>query len=140
LQGGKTYGENTFAAIAKGIALLDNAKAQNYALYLDPAVYADTQALFASANSGLSQWDRIKGMVAGGYERTGGLPERAGLLARLNGEPANIYYPDSDLYTEYVRQDNSTFYFRVCERIQYVVRKPKAFVKLNFKPLGTLGK
>jgi hypothetical protein len=137
LPGGKTYGENTFFAVAKAISLLDNAKPEQLMLFLDPVSYADTFALFSSTTSQLvSLADKIKGLVAGGFERAEGLPPRTGLLARMIGEPACGYYPDADLKVSFCRQDGPKYMFQLAERIQYNVRKPKAFARLNFRPLN----
>jgi hypothetical protein len=53
------------------------------------------------------------------------------------GDPAHGYYPDPDLRVSFVRQEGTNYVFQLAERIQYNVRKPKSFARLNFLPLDS---
>lgn len=128
---GLLYGENTFAAVTRGIAnLVRKAQAPPYGLFLPTRVYADTfvppgnQSLVTTA-------DRIRPLVEGGFYGTGTLPENAGLLVALGGEPTSLYI-GREAKTEFVTKEGSRYLFRVVERVQFVSRDPRAFVLLDF--------
>jgi uncharacterized linocin/CFP29 family protein len=125
------WGENTFAAVADGIAtLVSKGQAKGYALILPTKVYADTfdppspQSLVTTA-------ERIEPLVKGGFYSSGILPEDEGLLVALAGEPIRLYVGRKPI-VEFVRKDGAKYYFRVVERIQYVVRDPRAMVLMKF--------
>jgi uncharacterized linocin/CFP29 family protein len=129
---GVLYGENTFAAVASGIAkLVRKAQAPEYALFLPTRAYADTfappgdQSLTTTA-------DRIEPLVKGGFHGTGALPPDRGLLVALGGEPTSIFV-GREAAAEFVHKEGSRYFFRVVERIQFVARDPRAFVLLRFE-------
>jgi uncharacterized linocin/CFP29 family protein len=129
---GVLYGENTFAAVAAGIAkLAAKAQAPKFALFLPVEAYADTfvppgdQSLITTA-------ERIKPLVEGGFMETVTLPRDRGLLVALAGDPTNLYV-GREATTEFVRKEGRKYIFRVAERVQFVARDPRAFVLLNFE-------
>jgi uncharacterized linocin/CFP29 family protein len=128
---GATYGENTFRAVTDGIArLVAKAQAPAFALFLPTAVYADTFVPPSNASL-VTTADRIKPLVEGGFYSSGVLPANEGLLVALGGEPVKLYV-GREATTEYVRKEGSRYIFRVVERIQYVVRDPRALLLLRF--------
>lgn len=125
------YGENTFKAVTDGISkLVSKAQAPGYALFLPTAVYADTFVPPSSASL-VTTADRIKPLVEGGFYSSGVLPPDEGLLVALAGEPVKLHV-GREVSVEYVRKEGARYYFRVVERIQYVVRDPRALILLKF--------
>jgi uncharacterized linocin/CFP29 family protein len=130
-RGGVVYGENTFAALTDGIARLTaKGQAPNYALILPTAVYADT-FVPPSPASLVTTAERIRPLVEGGFYVTGTLPEDAGLLVALGGEPTSLYV-GREAAAEFVRKEGANYIFRVVERVQFVARDARAFVLLKF--------
>lgn len=127
-----TWGENTFKAVAEGITrLVTKGQAPNYALFLSTGVYADT-FVPPSPASLVTTADRIRPLVEGGFYSSGVLPEDEGLLVALGGEPTKLFV-GREAMTEFVRKEGAKYFFRVMERVQYVVRDPRAFVLLKFE-------
>lgn len=133
---GVLYGENTFAAVAEGIAKLTaKAQAPKFALFLPVKAYADTFVPPSDASL-VTTAERIKPLVEGGFMETVTLPQDRGLLVALAGDPTSLYV-GREATTEFVRKDGSKYFFRVVERIQFVARDPRAFVLLKFEqPAG----
>jgi uncharacterized linocin/CFP29 family protein len=129
---GVLYGENTFSAVAEGIArLTSKAQAPKFALFLPVKAYADTFAPPSDASL-VTTSERIKPMVEGGFMETVTLPQDSGLLVALAGDPTSLYV-GREATTEFVRKEGSKYFFRVVERIQFVARDPRAFVLLKFE-------
>lgn len=129
---GVVYGENTFAAVTKAIALLTaKGQAPNYALVLPTAVYADT-FVPPSPASLVTTAERIRPLVEGGFYGTGTLPANSGLLVALGGEPTSLYV-GREAAMEFVRKEGANYIFRVVERVQFVARDARAFVLLEFQ-------
>lgn len=129
---GLLFGENVFTAVADGIAKLTaKAQAPKFALFLPVKVFADTFVPSSDASLVMTA-ERIKPLVEGGFQETVGLPQDRGLLAALAGDPTRLYL-GREATPEYVRREGSKYFFRVVERIQFVVRDPRAFVLLKFK-------
>lgn len=125
------YGENTFTAVADGIAkLVAKAQAPGYALFLPTAVYADT-FVPPSPASLVTTAERIKPLVDGGFYSSPVLPKNEGLLVALAGEPVKLFI-GREAAAEYLRKDGAKYFFRVVERVQYVVRDPRSLVLLRF--------
>jgi uncharacterized linocin/CFP29 family protein len=130
-----TWGENTFKAITAGITkLVAKGQAPPYALILPMEVYADA-FVPPSAASLVTTADRIKPLVDGGFYSSGVLPDDEGLLVALAGEPVKLYV-GREASAEFVRKEGAKYFFRVAERVQYVVRDPRALVLLKFAPKG----
>jgi uncharacterized linocin/CFP29 family protein len=135
---GVLYGAKTFSAVTEGIAkLIRKAQAPHYALFLPTTVFADTFAP-PSDQSLVTTADRIKPLVEGGFYGTGTLPEDKGLLVALGGEPTSLFV-GREATTEFVRQEGSKYFFRVTQRVQFVVRDPRSFVLLKFLPAKSDG-
>ncbi|MBI1926541.1 encapsulin [Candidatus Poribacteria bacterium] len=133
--GNAKWGENTFKAVTEGIThLVAKAQAPDYALILPADVYADT-FVPPSPASLVTTADRIRPLVEGGFYVSYVMPNetdpKEGLLVALGGEPTKLYVA-LEARTEYVRQDGERYYFRVVERVQYVVRDPRSLVLLKF--------
>ncbi|OQY99737.1 MAG: hypothetical protein B6D35_08680 [Candidatus Brocadia sp. UTAMX2] len=133
---GLLYGENTFSAVAEGIAkLVEKSQAPFYALFLPTKAYADT-FVPPSPASLVTTAERIRPLTEGGFYGTGTLSDedknRKGLLVALGGEPTNLYV-GREVTTEFVRKDGQKYFFRVVERVQFVARDPRAFVLLGFE-------
>jgi uncharacterized linocin/CFP29 family protein len=129
---GVLYGENTFAAVAEGIAKLTaKAQAPKFALFLPVGAYADTFVPPSDASL-VTTAERIKPLVEGGFIETVTLPKDSGLLVALAGDPTSLYV-GQEATTEFVRKDGSKYFFRVVERVQFVARDPRAFVLLKFQ-------
>jgi uncharacterized linocin/CFP29 family protein len=111
--------------------LTSNAQTGPYALFVPPGVFAKA-AVPTSANF-LVPADRITPLVTGGYYGTGCLKDdEQGLLVSLGGEPSTIYMGDDATAVFTQVEANGTYRFRVFERFQFVVREPRALVKLEF--------
>jgi len=133
-----TWGENTFAKVTEGITdLVAKGQAPNYALFLPTEVYADT-FVPPSAASLVTTADRIKPLVEGGYYSSGVLPPDEGLLVALGGEPVKLYV-GWEAHTEFIKKEGAKYFFRVMERVQYVVRDPRSLVLLKFAGPASVG-
>jgi uncharacterized linocin/CFP29 family protein len=125
-----------------------------YALVLESTVYANIYKPYSRVASAaaISVKERLEGLVHGGIEGSGallvpateaGLTGRArgghpgdvkcGLLFSLAGDPVSIYVA-VDAITAFTFTDPSgSKWFRVFERIQYVVRDKRALLRLEFQ-------
>ena len=129
------YGEETFSAVTAGIAkLVAKGQAQPYALVLPTGIYADTFVPPSNASL-VTTADRIRPLLEGGFYSSGMLPDDQGLLVALAGDPTKLYV-GREATTEFVRQDEANYIFRVVERVQYVVRDPRALIAFKFLPVG----
>ena len=131
-------GAEILAAIAKGIALLTSqVQAPNFALIEDTSAFAAT---WGSVINGAPAYTVLNPVLAGGICGTGAMPQNTGLLIALGGDPTTIYV-GSDAVTEPTHQEGSgQYYFRTFERVQYVARDQRAFVRLDFSYLPDAGK
>jgi uncharacterized linocin/CFP29 family protein len=126
------YGEDTFRAVTKGMADLGKeGQPGPYALVLESTIYADTYAPLPTTL--VTTADRLTPLLPGGFYGTGTLPESTGLLVSLGGEPTSIFV-GVDAITAYTQEDlEGRHRFRVFERVQFVARDPRAFIRLEFK-------
>jgi uncharacterized linocin/CFP29 family protein len=126
------YGEETFRKVIEGISeLIKEGQPGPYALILESSIYADTYAPLPTTL--VTTADRLLPLVTGGFYGTGTLPPSTGLLVSLGGEPTTLYV-GQDTVTAYTHEDHDgSHLFRVFERVQFVARDPRAFVKLEFK-------
>ena len=129
---GLEYGENIFTAVAAGIAqLTEDGQGPEFALFLNTREYAES---FAPIGGGLDTTaDRIRPMVLGGFYGTPALPPGTGLMAALAGQ-STIVHIGRDATAEFVQQKDSTYEFRVSQRLTVVVTDPRALLKLAFQP------
>jgi uncharacterized linocin/CFP29 family protein len=125
-------GGEILAAIAKGIAILTaELQAQPFSLILGTDSYAAT---WGSVINGIPAYTVLNPVLTGGIYGTPSMPADAGLLIALGGEPTTIYF-SADPMTEHTQKDEGgRYFFREFERVQFVARDSRAFVKLNFPP------
>ncbi len=129
---GVLYGENTFVAVAEGISrLTSKSQAGKFALFLPVRAYADTFVPPSDASLVITA-DRIKPLVEGGFIETVKMPQDRGLLVALSGDPTSLYV-GRESTTEFVRKEGSKYFFRVVERIQFVVKDPRALQLIKFE-------
>jgi len=125
------WGEHTFQAVTRGISkLVADTQAPPYALILPTGPYADT-FVAPSPGSLVTTADRIQPLVEGGFYTSGVLPEYQGLLVALGGEPIKLYL-GREATVEFIQKQGADYRFRVVERIQYIVRDPRALILLDF--------
>jgi uncharacterized linocin/CFP29 family protein len=123
-------GGQILAAVSKGLALLTkDMQAPPYAMLLDTDAFAAT---WGSVINGAPTYSVLNSVLTGGVYGTGALPANTGLLIALGGDPTTIYF-GNDPVTEPTHRDGAGInYFRTFERLQFVARDPRAFVKLEF--------
>lgn len=125
------WGNGTFTAVATAISrLVGKAQAAPYALILPTKPYADT-FVPPSPDSLVTTADRIKPLVEGGFYTSPVLPQDEGLFVALAGDPVNLFV-GREVMTEFVVREGNNYVFRVVERVQYVVRDPRALVLFRF--------
>jgi uncharacterized linocin/CFP29 family protein len=129
------WGNNTFARVAEAITLLvSKSQAPPYALILPTEPYADT-FIPPSPASLVTTADRIRPLVEGGFHTSPVLPRFEGMIVALAGDPVTLHL-GREVTTEFVVREGNNFLFRVVERVQYVVRDPRALVLLRFAENG----
>jgi uncharacterized linocin/CFP29 family protein len=131
------YPATIFQAVVQGISQLTaHGYSGPYGLFLENSVYADAHQPSPSL---VTTADRIVPLVKGGFYSTGTLlfagqspPQSFGLLASLAGEPVSIYV-GVDAVSAFTQADpGGVLRFRVFERVQFVVRDPRALLRLRF--------
>jgi uncharacterized linocin/CFP29 family protein len=131
------FGEANFDAVSDGInRLVAQGQPGPYALFLSPARYADSHRSLTPTL--VTAADRMKPLLPGGFHATVGLPANRGLLVSLGGDPASLVV-SQDTITGFTQQDdqNGLYRFRVFERIQFVVRDPRALLRLDFQGIDS---
>jgi len=113
---------------------VSKSQAPPYALMLPTEPYADT-FIPPSPASLVTTADRIKPLVEGGFYTSPVLPPFEGLIVALAGDPVTLHL-GREVTTEFVVREGNNFLFRVVERVQYVVRDPRALVLLRFAEDG----
>jgi uncharacterized linocin/CFP29 family protein len=133
-QPGVQYGENTLAAVVKGIGVL-NGKSQPgpFALILDYRIVADAYSVLGGTLTTTA--DLLTPLVTGGLFGTAALPGFTGLLVSLGGAPITIYLGVEATAAFATKSDIEDYRFRVFERVQFDARDPRALVRLNFAPV-----
>jgi uncharacterized linocin/CFP29 family protein len=128
-------GGEILAAIAQGIKLLTNeVQACPFALIEDTNAWAAT---WGSVINGEPAYCVLDQVLTGGIYGTGAMPPNTGLLIARGGDPTTIYI-GADAVTEPTQQASAGLYsFRTFERIQFVARDPRAFVRLDFSYLSS---
>jgi uncharacterized linocin/CFP29 family protein len=128
---GILWGEHTFAALTEGISrLVRSSQPGSYALILETSVYADTYVPMPGQLTTTA--DRIIPLVPGGFYGTGTLPRRTGLLISLGGEPTTVAVAQDAITAFTQTTQEGDYSFRVFERVQFVARDPRAFLRLEF--------
>jgi len=137
-QGGKAkYGENTFAAVADGIASLQkDGHYGPYALALHTDIYADSHAPLKDTL--IMPADRIKPLVEKGFYGTGALLQKRGVLLSLGGNTMDLTVgvDTTPEFISYTPRNNSgaIYSFQVHERFALRLKDKKAVRRLEFKP------
>jgi uncharacterized linocin/CFP29 family protein len=130
-----TYGENTFAAVAEGIAdLQGDGHYGPYALVLHSETYADTYAPLE--NTLIMPADRIMHLlVENGFYGTGTLPEKRGVLLSLGGNTMDLAvgYDATPEFISYTPGNSGgTYFFQARERFALRLKDKKAVRRLVF--------
>ena len=133
-QPGVLYGQNTLAAVVRGIGVL-NGKSQPgpFALIVDYRIVADAYSVLGGTLTTTA--DLITPLVTGGFLGTAALLPWTGLLVSLGGEPTTIYVGVEATAAFTTKTDIEDYRFRVFERVQFDARDPRALVRLNFGPM-----
>jgi uncharacterized linocin/CFP29 family protein len=147
---GVLYGQNTFAAVAQGYAVLaSQGQTGPYALVLNTVPYADLYAPIGQGSLVVTA-DRVAPLVTAGLYGTGALPPFAstsgqvpptpleppyfGVLVSLGGQTMDLV-TGLNARTVFMQQDaNQSWRFRVLERFALRVTDPSAIVTLVFLP------
>jgi uncharacterized linocin/CFP29 family protein len=131
-QNPKTYGENSFKAVAEAYGRLQRQGHNGpYAVALYSDVYADT---FASvANMSVVPADQIRQLASLGMFGTGALPPNTGIVVSVGGNSVDLVV-GLEPTTEVLQQDGQGLYqFRVFERFVLRIKDKTAIVRLNFE-------
>ncbi|MHB9833278.1 encapsulin [Paraburkholderia terrae] len=137
-----SYGENTYAAVANGYALLQQQHYGRQALVLPTTAYADAYAAVTTALSiPAINADRLKGLLGGEKVLYGAstLPTfgtkkapAKGVLVALDGITMDLVVAMAPT-VEVLPKDSSGLYaFRVFERFAFRLKDKKAVVELDF--------
>jgi hypothetical protein len=142
------YGENTYAAVAEGYALLQRHHYGRQALALPPIIYAD---LFASRATTLDipaiTWDRIRGLIGDWVYGTSALPDLTkssnsptakGVLLATKGDTMDVVIQTAPT-VEVPTQDphSGDYVLKLSERFALRLKDPFAVVELDFPPTKT---
>jgi uncharacterized linocin/CFP29 family protein len=134
------YGENTFAAVAKGYSVLQG-KGQYgpYALVLQTIPFADSYAPLKDTL--ILTADRLTPLMTAGYYGSGTLPSNPagtepafyGVLVSLGGNTMDLVI-GLDATTAFMQQDTDGNYrFRVLERFALRLKDLTAVIRLEFQ-------
>ncbi len=128
-------GGEILAAVSRAIALLTkDQQAPPYGLIEDTNAFAAT---WGSVINGAPAYSVLNPVLTGGIYGTGAMPANTGLLVALGGDPTTIY-SGSDPVTEPTHKSGAgQYFFRTFERVQFVARDHRAFVKLDFSYLAS---
>jgi Encapsulating protein for peroxidase len=133
------FGENTYAAVAKGYALLQEHHYGRQALVLPTTIYADTYATRTTTlDIPAITADRIKGLI-GDFYGTSTLPAlndsspAKGVLIARDGNTTDLVVQMAPTVAV-VTQDSTSgdFVFKVYERFALRLKDPLAVVELDF--------
>jgi hypothetical protein len=141
------FGDNTFAAVAQGYALLQKHHYGRQALVLPPTIYADTYATRATTlEIPAITADRIKGLIGPMFYATSALPDfdftsslsgqvAKGVLVAIDGETTDLVVqmiPTVEVVTQDAK--SSDHVCSVYERFALRLKDPLAVVELDFVP------
>jgi len=128
-------GGEILAAVSKGIALLTkDQQAMPWALIEDTNAFAAT---WGSVINGAPAYSVLNPVLTGGIFGTGAMPANTGLLIALGGDPTTICVGSEPLTEATQKTAAGQYLFRTFERVQFVARDQRAFVKLDFSYLGS---
>ena len=129
-------GAEILRAISDGIALLnDEQQAKPYALIEGTDAWAAT---WGSVINGEPAYNVLSqpSVLGRGIYGTPAMPRDTGLLIALGGDATTIYV-GAEPATQFTHQESGgRYFFRTFERIQYVARDHRAFVRLDFSYLS----
>jgi hypothetical protein len=127
-------GGQILSAVSNGIAMLTaNVQAPPFALIADTNAFA---AIWGSVINGAPAYTVLTPVLTGGIYGTAAMPMNTAVLIALGGDPTTIYV-GSDAVTEPTYKDaHGAYFFRTFERVQYVARDDRAFVRLDFPYLA----
>jgi uncharacterized linocin/CFP29 family protein len=140
------YGSNTFGAVAKAYATLQDAGQYGpYALVLQTTPYADTYAPVVGGTLVITA-DRIHPLMTAGFYGAGTLPQGTpatslggapasyvGVLVSLGGNTMDLVV-GLDATTAYMQQDpNGNYRFRVVERFALRLKDTTGVIRLEFE-------
>jgi uncharacterized linocin/CFP29 family protein len=137
------YGENTYAAVARGYATLQEHHYGRQALVLPTTIYADTYATRTTTlDIPAITADRIKGLIGDRVYGTSTLPALNGPASRAKGVLLALDGNTMDLVSqmgptvEVVTQDpqRGDYVFKVYERFALRLKDPEAVFELDFVP------
>ena len=139
------YGENTYAAVAEGYAILQKTHYGRQALVLPTTIYADTYATRTTTlDIPAITADRIKGLIGDRVYGTSTLPAlngsspAKGVLVALDGNTMDLVVQMGPT-VEVVTQDpvRGDYVFKVYERFALRLKDGNAVVELDFIPKKT---
>lgn len=142
------YGENTYAAVAKGYAILQEHHYGRQALVLPTTIYSDTYATRTTTlDIPAITADRIKGLIGNYVYGTSTLPPfdnttgdntAKGILLALDGDTMDFVVQMGPTVAV-VTQDpvRGDYVFKVYERFALRLKDRKAVVELDFVPQQT---
>jgi hypothetical protein len=127
-------GGQILAAVAEGIArLTGDVQAPPFALIADTSAFA---AIWGNVINGTPAYTVLNPVLTGGIYGTGAMPRNTGLLIALGGDPTTIYVGSDPLTEPTYKNARGRYFFRAFERLQFVVRDERAFVRLDFSYLA----
>lgn len=127
-------GGQILAAIADGIArLTGDVQAPPFALIADTSAFA---AIWGSVINGTPAYTVLNPVLTGGIYGTGAMPANTGLLIALGGDPTTVYVGSDPLTEPTYKDARGRYFFRTFERVQFVARDDRAFVRLDFSYLS----
>jgi uncharacterized linocin/CFP29 family protein len=131
-QNPKTYGENSFKAVAEAYGRLQRQGHNGpYAVALYSDIYADT--FTPVANMSAVPADQIKQLASLGMFGSGALTPSTGVVVSVGGNSMDLVV-GMEPTTEVLQQDGQGLYhFRVFERFVLRIKDKTAIVRLNFE-------
>jgi uncharacterized linocin/CFP29 family protein len=128
----EVYGENTFKAVAKAYAALQEKNHYGpYALVLFTDQFADAHAPLRTTL--IMPADRIRPLMTAGLYGTGTLPKKRGVMVSLGGNTVDVAVGVHGA-TAFIQIDEDESYrFRVYERFTVRIKDPDALVALVFE-------
>jgi uncharacterized linocin/CFP29 family protein len=131
-QNAKTYGENSFKAVAEAYGRLQRQGHNGpYSVALYSDIYADT--FTPVANMSAVPADQIRQLASLGMFGTGALLPSTGVVVSVGGNSMDLVV-GMEPTTEVLQQDGQGLYhFRVFERFVLRIKDKTAIVRLNFE-------
>lgn len=128
------YGENTFSAVAEGIALLNkNGDYGPYELAFNPTEYADTYTPISGTLT--TPKDGIVGLLGKNYYSTNALPEKTAVLLSVGGGAIDlpVAVPPRLEFTTINGKGSYCFVLREVSALRVKDEKDAPIIKLEFQ-------